>query len=121
MNRLNIFLLIIVLGCALSVVSSTNQQREIFKGMPEDLATIDAIFQRKWDAIVSGTQTAVSAVQQSIEDFIKSLGTLVDQSHGTLGQRLSIEAAAGRRCSHLGVDHFSAPSNSASARSIAVR
>ncbi|SAK92738.1 cell division protein FtsL [Caballeronia catudaia] len=30
MNRLNIFLLIIVLGCALSVVSSTNQQREIF-------------------------------------------------------------------------------------------
>src|ERR1700760_914702 len=30
MNRLNIFLLIIVLGCALPVVSSTNQQREVF-------------------------------------------------------------------------------------------
>jgi cell division protein FtsL len=30
MNRLNIFLLIVVLGCALSVVNSTNQQRQIF-------------------------------------------------------------------------------------------
>ncbi|MBU9268007.1 cell division protein FtsL [Burkholderia gladioli] len=30
MNRLNIFLLIIVMGCALSVVNSTNQQRQIF-------------------------------------------------------------------------------------------
>jgi cell division protein FtsL len=30
MNRLNIFLLIVVLGCALSVVSATNQQRQIF-------------------------------------------------------------------------------------------
>ena len=30
MSRLNIFLLIIVLGCALSVVNSTNQQRRLF-------------------------------------------------------------------------------------------
>lgn len=30
MNRLNIFLLIIVIGCALSVVNATNQQRQIF-------------------------------------------------------------------------------------------
>jgi cell division protein FtsL len=30
MNRLNIFLLMIVLGCALSVVSATNKQRQIF-------------------------------------------------------------------------------------------
>ncbi|AOJ08772.1 cell division protein FtsL [Burkholderia sp. ABCPW 14] len=30
MSRLNIFLLIIVMGCALSVVNSTNQQRQIF-------------------------------------------------------------------------------------------
>jgi cell division protein FtsL len=30
MNRLNIFLLIVVLGCALSVVSATNKQRQIF-------------------------------------------------------------------------------------------
>ncbi|KAF1014429.1 MAG: cell division protein FtsL [Burkholderia sp.] len=30
MNRLNIFLLLIVMGCALSVVNSTNQQRQIF-------------------------------------------------------------------------------------------
>jgi len=30
MNRLNIFLLIVVMGCALSVVNATNQQREIF-------------------------------------------------------------------------------------------
>ena len=30
MNRLNIFLLIVVLGCALSVVNATNQQRQIF-------------------------------------------------------------------------------------------
>ncbi|MCR1766645.1 cell division protein FtsL [Burkholderia glumae] len=30
MNRLNIFLLIVVMGCALSVVNSTNQQRQIF-------------------------------------------------------------------------------------------
>ncbi|CAH2805472.1 MAG: Cell division protein FtsL [uncultured Paraburkholderia sp.] len=30
MNRLNIFLLIIVMGCALSVVNATNQQRQIF-------------------------------------------------------------------------------------------
>ncbi|PLZ01588.1 cell division protein FtsL [Burkholderia sp. WAC0059] len=30
MNRLNIFLLIVVLGCALSVVDATNQQREVF-------------------------------------------------------------------------------------------
>ncbi len=30
MNRLNIFLLIVVLGCALSVVSATNKQRQVF-------------------------------------------------------------------------------------------
>jgi cell division protein FtsL len=30
MNRLNILLLLIVMACALSVVNSTNQQREIF-------------------------------------------------------------------------------------------
>jgi cell division protein FtsL len=30
MSRLNIFLLIIVLGCALSVVNATNQQRQLF-------------------------------------------------------------------------------------------
>jgi cell division protein FtsL len=30
MSRLNIFLLIVVMGCALSVVDATNQQREIF-------------------------------------------------------------------------------------------
>ncbi|MEZ2352886.1 cell division protein FtsL [Caballeronia sp. RCC_10] len=30
MNRLNIFLLMIVLGCALSVVSATNKQRQVF-------------------------------------------------------------------------------------------
>ncbi|KER66256.1 MULTISPECIES: cell division protein FtsL [Burkholderia] len=30
MSRFNIFLLIIVMGCALSVVNSTNQQRQIF-------------------------------------------------------------------------------------------
>jgi cell division protein FtsL len=30
MSRLNIFLLIVVLGCALSVVNSTNQQRGLF-------------------------------------------------------------------------------------------
>lgn len=30
MSRFNIFLLIIVMGCALSVVKSTNQQRQIF-------------------------------------------------------------------------------------------
>jgi len=30
MNRLNIFLLIVVMGCALSVVNATNQQRQIF-------------------------------------------------------------------------------------------
>src|SRR5580704_6939412 len=30
MNRLNIFLLMIVMGCALSVVNATNQQRQIF-------------------------------------------------------------------------------------------
>jgi len=30
MSRLNIFLLIIVLGCALSVVNATNQQRQMF-------------------------------------------------------------------------------------------
>jgi cell division protein FtsL len=30
MNRLNIFLLIIVLGCALSAVNSSNKQRQIF-------------------------------------------------------------------------------------------
>ncbi|WDD96248.1 cell division protein FtsL [Burkholderia sp. FERM BP-3421] len=30
MSRLNIFLLILVMGCALSVVNSTNQQRQIF-------------------------------------------------------------------------------------------
>ncbi len=30
MNRLNIFLLIVVLGCALSVVNATNQQRQLF-------------------------------------------------------------------------------------------
>ncbi|KND60173.1 Cell division protein FtsL [Candidatus Burkholderia verschuerenii] len=30
MNRLNILLLIVVLGCALSVVSATNQQRQVF-------------------------------------------------------------------------------------------
>ncbi|HEX7933224.1 MAG TPA: cell division protein FtsL [Paraburkholderia sp.] len=30
MNRLNIFLLIIVMGCALSVINATNQQRHIF-------------------------------------------------------------------------------------------
>ena len=30
MSRLNIFLLIIVLGCALSVVNATNQQRRLF-------------------------------------------------------------------------------------------
>jgi len=30
MNRLNIFLLIVVMGCALSVVNATNQQRQNF-------------------------------------------------------------------------------------------
>ncbi|MEJ2769579.1 cell division protein FtsL [Mycetohabitans sp. B46] len=30
MSRLNIFLLIVVLGCALSVVNATNRQREVF-------------------------------------------------------------------------------------------
>lgn len=30
MSRLNIFLFIVVLGCALSVVDSTNQQRQMF-------------------------------------------------------------------------------------------
>jgi cell division protein FtsL len=30
MSRLNILLLIVVLGCALSVVNATNQQRQIF-------------------------------------------------------------------------------------------
>ncbi|MGV2293166.1 cell division protein FtsL [Trinickia sp. YCB016] len=30
MSRFNIFLLIVVLGCALSVVNATNQQRQIF-------------------------------------------------------------------------------------------
>jgi len=30
MNRLNIFLLIVVLGCALSAVSASNKQRQIF-------------------------------------------------------------------------------------------
>jgi cell division protein FtsL len=30
MSRINIFLLIIVLGCALSVVNATNQQRRLF-------------------------------------------------------------------------------------------
>ncbi|TKC90909.1 cell division protein FtsL [Trinickia terrae] len=30
MSRLNIFLLIVALGCALSVVNATNQQRRIF-------------------------------------------------------------------------------------------
>lgn len=30
MSRLNIFLLMIVMGCALSVVNATNQQRQIF-------------------------------------------------------------------------------------------
>lgn len=30
MSRLNIFLLIVVLGCALSVVKATNQQRQLF-------------------------------------------------------------------------------------------
>ncbi len=30
MSRLNIFLLIVVMGCALSVVSATNQQRQLF-------------------------------------------------------------------------------------------
>jgi cell division protein FtsL len=30
MSRLNIFLLIVMLGCALSVVSATNQQRQFF-------------------------------------------------------------------------------------------
>ncbi|WP_153099314.1 cell division protein FtsL [Paraburkholderia hayleyella] len=30
MNRLNVFLLIVVMGCALSVVNATNQQRQIF-------------------------------------------------------------------------------------------
>ena len=30
MSRLNIFLLIVVLGCALSVVNATNKQREVF-------------------------------------------------------------------------------------------
>src|ERR1700754_789292 len=30
MNRLNIFLLIIVMGCALSVVNATNKQRQVF-------------------------------------------------------------------------------------------
>jgi cell division protein FtsL len=30
MSRINIFLLIIVMGCALSVVNSSNQQRQIF-------------------------------------------------------------------------------------------
>ncbi|MEA3130982.1 MAG: cell division protein FtsL [Paraburkholderia sp.] len=30
MNRLNIFLLMILMGCALSVVNATNQQRQIF-------------------------------------------------------------------------------------------
>ncbi|GLU30870.1 cell division protein FtsL [Trinickia caryophylli] len=30
MSRLNIFLLILVLGCALSVVNATNQQRRLF-------------------------------------------------------------------------------------------
>lgn len=30
MSRLNIFLVIVVLGCALSVVNATNQQRQLF-------------------------------------------------------------------------------------------
>ncbi|MGN6668216.1 MAG: cell division protein FtsL [Trinickia sp.] len=30
MSRLNIFLLIVLLGCALSVVNATNQQRQLF-------------------------------------------------------------------------------------------
>ncbi|WJF90650.1 cell division protein FtsL [Paraburkholderia bonniea] len=30
MNRLNVFLLIVLMGCALSVVNGTNQQRQIF-------------------------------------------------------------------------------------------
>ncbi|WP_114813113.1 cell division protein FtsL [Paraburkholderia kururiensis] len=30
MSRLNIFLLIVVMGCALSVVNATNQQRQFF-------------------------------------------------------------------------------------------
>lgn len=30
MSRLNIFLLIVVLGCALAVVNATNRQREVF-------------------------------------------------------------------------------------------
>lgn len=30
MNRLNIFLLIVVLGCALSAVNASNKQRQIF-------------------------------------------------------------------------------------------
>ncbi len=30
MNRLNIFLLIVVMGCALSVVNATNKQRQLF-------------------------------------------------------------------------------------------
>src|ERR1700754_2300452 len=30
MNRINIFLLILVMGCALSVVNATNQQRQFF-------------------------------------------------------------------------------------------
>jgi len=30
MNRLNIFLLVVLLGCALSVVNATNQQRQLF-------------------------------------------------------------------------------------------
>jgi cell division protein FtsL len=38
MSRLNIFLLIVVLGCALSVVNATNQQRRLFVQLEREQA-----------------------------------------------------------------------------------
>lgn len=72
------------------------QQQQILSKTPDPtsaLAALQTIFQQKWDAIVNGTSTAVAALQQTLDDFIKSIQQTAQGTGGNQGQQAALQLA----------------------------
>jgi hypothetical protein len=71
------------------------KEKTLYAGNAAALAILMDNFSASWNDIINATQTGVNAVQQTIEDFIKSIEQVAQNTDGNAGQRFSIDLALG--------------------------
>ena len=68
-------------------------EQKLYAGNASALEILNRNFQTEWDAIIAGAKDGLGGVQQSIEDFIKSIEQISQQTGGNAGQRAALNIA----------------------------